>query len=204
MLHPRHITIHRAMLVLLIMLCSCSRGSAPQATTPQLLLNDTGLYPRLIRLASNDAANGRILASVVSFSGNNGMGLIYESNDGGISFRRVGVIADPEAAGGQGLCCATLYELPRAVGSLAAGTLLWAASVGQDESNRRMALRIWTSTDQGRRWDYLSSCAEETSNRGLWEPEFSVAADGHWYAIIPLKLAACTARRSCRCAHMMA
>ncbi len=165
-------------MIFLLFLCACSQSRTPTSTTPQLLLDDTGLYPRLLRLAHNDTANGHILASVVSFAGNNGMGLIFESTDGGVSFQRVGIVADPDAAGGQGLCCATLFELPRTVGSLAEGTLLWAASVGQDEPNRRMALRIWTSTDQGRTWAYLSNCALETSNDGLWEPEFSVAADG--------------------------
>ena len=164
--------------LLLIILAACGGAPPVVATSPQLLVNATGLYPRLIRLEHSGAANGRILASIVSFSGNNGMGLIYASADGGASFTRTGVIADPEAAGGQGLCCATLFELPQPVGSLAAGTLLWAASVGQDAANRRMRLRIWASQDQGQSWAYLSACAEARNGGGLWEPEFSIAADG--------------------------
>lgn len=138
----------------------------------------TGLYPRAIRLEHNGSANGRVLASVVTFNGNNGVGAIHESTDGGATFRQVGSVADPESSGGQGLCCATLFELPRQVGSLAPGTLLWAASSGQDEQNRRMALRVWRSGDVGRTWSYLSTCATATGTGGLWEPEFSVAADG--------------------------
>ncbi|MEV1011575.1 RICIN domain-containing protein [Streptomyces sp. NPDC049881] len=143
-----------------------------------LLRDGTGLYPRAVRLAHNGAANGRILASVVTFAGNSGQGAIYESTDDGTTFQQVGTVADPESAGGQGLCCATLYELPRAVGQLPAGTLLWASSAGQDEADRRMALRIWASNDLGRTWSYLSSCATASGTGGLWEPEFSVAADG--------------------------
>ncbi|MFD8273158.1 RICIN domain-containing protein [Streptomyces flaveolus] len=152
-------------------------GSSVSATgTP--LGNGTGLYPRAVRLAHSGAANGRVLASVVTFDGNNGIGAVHESTDGGASFRQVGRVTDPESAAGQGLCCATLFELPRQVGALPAGTLLWAASAGQDEQNRRMALRIWRSGDVGRTWSYLSSCATATGTGGLWEPEFSVAADG--------------------------
>ncbi|MFB8085206.1 RICIN domain-containing protein [Streptomyces sp. NPDC055992] len=162
--------------------------SAPSATaasaTVGILANGTplgsgtGLYPRAIRLEHNGAANGRVLASVVTFNGNNGIGAIHESTDGGATFRQVGGVADPESAGGQGLCCSTLFELPRQVGTLAPGTLLWAASSGADEQNRRMALRVWRSNDVGRTWSYLSTCATANGTGGLWEPEFSVAADG--------------------------
>ncbi|WUT00540.1 RICIN domain-containing protein [Streptomyces sp. NBC_00708] len=162
--------------------------TAPSATTASatvgILANGTplgsgtGLYPRAIRLEHNGAANGRVLASVVTFNGNNGIGAIHESTDGGATFRQVGGVADPESAGGQGLCCSTLFELPRQVGALAPGTLLWAASSGADEQNRRMALRVWRSNDVGRTWSYLSTCATANGTGGLWEPEFSVAADG--------------------------
>ncbi|MFD0431479.1 hypothetical protein ACFQ60_42530 [Streptomyces zhihengii] len=64
------------------------------------------------------------------------------------------------------------------MGNLPAGTLLWASSAGQDEAGRRMALRVWRSNDVGRSWSYLSSCATAGNTGGLWEPEFSVAADG--------------------------
>ncbi|MYQ40950.1 exo-alpha-sialidase [Streptomyces sp. SID4921] len=152
-------------------------ASSPMATgTP--LRDGTGLYPRAIRLAHNGAANGRVLASVVAFDGNNGIGAIHESTDSGATFHEVGRVADPESAAGQGLCCTTLFELPRPVGALRAGTLLWASSAGQDETDRRMALRIWRSDDIGASWSYLSSCAVAGGTGGLWEPELSVAADG--------------------------
>lgn len=146
-----------------------------------LLRDGPGLYPRVIRLQHSGADNGRILASVVTFVGDgsgppDGVGAIYESTDGGSSFDQVGAVTDPEAADGQGLCCATLYELPRQIGDMPAGTLLWAASVGA--ADRPMALRIWKSNDLGRSWSYLSACATAQNTRGLWEPEFSIAADG--------------------------
>ncbi|GAB2665049.1 sialidase family protein [Kribbella swartbergensis] len=147
------------------------------AATGQLLRNDTGLYPRAIRLEHSGTANGRILAGVVTFVGNaDGIGAIYESTNAGASFTQVGTVDDPEAADGQGLCCATLFELPSPVGAMPAGTLLWAASVGA--SDRPMSLRIWKSSDVGRTWSYLSSCATAPNAGGLWEPEFTIAKDG--------------------------
>ncbi|MET9253968.1 RICIN domain-containing protein [Streptomyces sp. NPDC003717] len=157
-----------------------ARPAAPAvaAATGTPLRDGTALYPRAVRLAYSGAANGRVLASVVTFEGDSGVGAVHESTDGGAHFREVGRIGDPESAGGRGLCCATLFELPRQIGALPAGTLLWAASAGQDVPDRRMALRVWRSNDVGRTWSYLSSCATAPGTGGLWEPEFSVAADG--------------------------
>lgn len=153
-------------------------GTSSVASTGTPLREGTGLYPRAVRLAHSGSANGRVLASVVTFDGDNGLGSIHESTDDGATFRQVGSVRDPESTSGQGLCCATLFELPRPVGALPAGTLLWASSAGQDEADRRMALRVWRSNDLGRSWSYLSTCATASGTGGLWEPEFSVAADG--------------------------
>ena len=154
--------------------------SASDLPTPKVLRDDTGLYPRVIRLSHSGGANGRLLASVaVPPEGDQpGLGAIYESRDGGRSFSAtpVGSVRDPQAA--QGLCCTTLFELPARMGDNPAGTLLWAASVGQNAPERRMSLPVWKSLDQGRHWSQLSSCAAAHSSGGLWEPAFSVAANG--------------------------
>lgn len=139
---------------------------------------DVGLYPRLIRLAHTGADNGTILASVVTFDGNNGLGAIYESRDEGETFTRVGTVADPESAGGKGLCCASLYELPRQVGDMPAGTLLWASDAGQDSgAERRMTIRIWRSADRGRTWSLLATPAVAANDKGMWEPEIQLSGD---------------------------
>lgn len=142
------------------------------------LTAETALYPRVIRLEHNGAANGRLLMSYVAFPGGAyGEGHVVESTDEGLTWSTapVGVVRDTSA---HGLCCSTLYELPAGAGALPAGTLLWAASVGQDQSGRRMALRVWKSGDVGRTWSYLSSCANAPNSGGLWEPEFSMTASG--------------------------
>lgn len=152
------------------------RDAGPDATG-QLLRPDTGLYPRAIRLQHSGDADGRIMAGVVTF-GAQGIGAIYESTDEGATFSQVGTVTDPDAA--TGLCCATLYELPRQVGALPAGTLLWAASIGQDQARpaRRMQIDAWASTDHGRTWSRLATIATAQNDWGLWEPEFTVTPDG--------------------------
>ncbi|MCP2265764.1 sialidase family protein [Promicromonospora thailandica] len=142
------------------------------------LMDGVALYPRAVRLAHSGAANGTIVASVVTFDGDVGHGAIFTSTDDGRTFERTGTVSDPGAT--KGLCCSTLYELPRQVGDLAAGTLLWSASVGQqeDESTRRMTLPVWASADQGRTWEHVSTAATAPGGKGLWEPELAVTPDG--------------------------
>lgn len=145
--------------------------------TGKLLRNGTGLYPRVVRLAHSGTANGQLVASVVDFDAAGGVGVIYRSTDDGATFTEIGQIHDPAAS--SGLCCSTLYELPRQIGQLPAGTLLWAASAGQDGgTNRRMAIDMWQSQDHGVTWSALPPCATAPNNGGLWEPELSVDNQG--------------------------
>ncbi|PWH07109.1 exo-alpha-sialidase [Brachybacterium endophyticum] len=166
-------------------------GAAPTGVSPtaedrppQNLLDGLGFYPRVIRLAHNGEADDRLLASVVTFGGadnSEGSGAILESTDGGAMFTQVGSVSDEATTGGEGLCCATLYELPRAIGDLPEGTLLWSSSVGADlggADGRRMTIRVWSSTDLGRTWERIAITHSATNGGGLWEPEFAVADDG--------------------------
>ncbi|CAN5156565.1 hypothetical protein BH11MYX1_BH11MYX1_01840 [soil metagenome] len=150
---------------------SVETAPEPVATDPALLVPGTGLYPRVIRTTS-----GVIVASVVTLAG----GTILKSIDDGMSFSVIGHINnDPAAA--TGLCCATLYELPQAVGTLAAGTLLWAASIGGPTPSQPMKIIAWSSSDGGQTWNLLPTIATAgvvRSRGGLWEPEFSQLADG--------------------------
>jgi hypothetical protein len=159
---------------------SASEVTATSSTTSGTLLRSSvGLYPRLVRLAHSGSADGTIVASVVTFDGNTGLGAIYASHDDGQTFTQIGTVADPASSDGKGLCCATLYELPRRVGVLPAGTLLWASSAGQDcGTDRRMSIRIFASRDHGHTWAYLATPAVAPNNFGLWEPEFSVSTTG--------------------------
>lgn len=158
---------------------SAGAAERPAASERTLLIPDVGLYPRGIRLQHSGSANGRIIASVTTFTARGGEAAIFESVDEGASFNRIASLPVSQRNGQTGLCCGTLYELPRAVGDLPRGTLLYAGSVGQNAGpERRMDLDIWHSRDHGRTWTFLSTCASASNSGGLWEPEFSIAADG--------------------------
>jgi hypothetical protein len=153
--------------------CSSAATTAPPAkvastlTNTGTLLRQSTLYPRAIRLAHGPAVtNGQVVAST--------NGVIFRSLDNGTNFNIVGQV--PTASGSTERCCATLYELPKSVGTLAAGTLLSAASylLGTVPS-----IEVYISTDAGTTWSYSSTPATRGgTNHGLWEPEFEVAADG--------------------------
>jgi Ricin-type beta-trefoil lectin domain-like len=137
-----------------------------QAATGTFLPNST-LYPRLVRLAhGSPAVNGEIVAST---NGN-----IFLSTNGGSSFNFLGTV--PTQSGSTERCCGTLYEVPQTVGSLQAGTLLYAASYFAGSTP---AIEVYTSTDQGNSWAYSSMPVEGgDSSHGLWEPQFEIADDG--------------------------
>ncbi|SFJ17173.1 hypothetical protein SAMN05421835_103298 [Amycolatopsis sacchari] len=161
---------------MLVLVAVTLAGIAPpaQAATRERLA--VGSYPRVVRL-SHGPYQGRIVAAVSGWDGGGPVAPVFESTDEGRSFRRIGEIRD--SGGGRGECCGTLYELPRQVGRLRAGTLLWAASYGQDDGpERRMSLRVWASRDGGRHWSFLSEAARSHNHDGIWEPEFTVDAGG--------------------------
>jgi len=153
------------------------------AQTRTALSNATALYARVIRLSynSNPSKNGGLVASVAAFPGGRAEEDIYASANG-TSFTQIGTIHDADFAGG--LCCGTLFELNRQVGNLAAGTLLWAGSLGQSSTTQPMQIKIYQSSDQGTTWSYLSNCTTAPGVHsavgvdGLWEPEFTIATDG--------------------------
>lgn len=69
----------------------------------------------------------------------------------------------------------------RAVGPLAAGTILLSASSVCNNDRGRMAdmqLQLYTSTDGGRTWQYCSTVAEGTAEVPVWEPHLHILDDG--------------------------
>jgi hypothetical protein len=154
-------------------------GPGRRQAEPSLLSDNVSMYPRGVRLQHSGAANGRIVASVTTFTDRGGEAAIFQSDDDGRSFEQIASVPVSEHNGQEGLCCGTLFELPQPVGDLPEGTLLYSASIGQDAGpDRRMDLDIWQSQDAGHTWSYLSACASAPNRGGLWEPEFSIDADG--------------------------
>lgn len=156
-----HLPLRLGLLLVLSALC----GHAATGT----LLPDSTSYPRLVRIMHGPApANRHILA--------NTNGKIFLSKDDGKSFTLLTEV--PIRPGTKLRCCEALYELSQSVGTLPAGTLIFAASVkiGNDP-----AIDLYTSSDQGAHWAYHSTPVSgfgEKGRGGLWEPEFTIAKDG--------------------------
>ncbi|PRY36905.1 sialidase family protein [Umezawaea tangerina] len=166
----------RRSLALAVLIAIALPCTATAATGGVPVSQDSALYPRAVSLAHNGSANGRVLLTTTGFPSAGPVGAISESVDGGSTYRRVGSVSDDTAA--TGLCCTTLFELPQRIGALAEGTLLWVGSTGQNGTDRRMALRVWRSTDVGRTWTLLSTAVRAGGTGGLWEPELSVDSSG--------------------------
>jgi len=165
---------------------TCAAVAPVAQTLPQgatLLDNEYAYYPRVIRLEHSGARNGTIIASVVRKNANHDhdwVGHLVQSSDNGLTFSPLGDVDDPTGVDGSGMCCQTLFELPVAIGAMPAGTLLWAASFGGNVvTQRRMAQRVWQSSDSGKTWSFLSTISTTATTAGTWEPEFTVSADGH-------------------------
>jgi hypothetical protein len=145
-------------------------GGCPAKVGDGVSLENSTFYPRLVELSHGPSSvNGEIIAST---NGN-----IFRSTNSGLTFTFLDTV--PTISGSIEDCCATLYELPQTVGSLQAGTLLFAGSYYVGTA---MAIEVYTSTDQGQTWNYLNTPVAGGSNtspgHGLWEPQFEVADDG--------------------------
>jgi len=159
-------------------------GLVPAAASPpgaSLIFDGPGAYPRVVRLAHSGGFNGRLIASVNSNVDGDGVGLFFESRDGGRTFQQVGAIAEPDGARGRGQCCGALFELPRRLGVMPPGTLLWADTTGWEvpPGERHVKQRLWRSIDHGRNWTFLADVALSPNQYNAWEPEISMASDGH-------------------------
>lgn len=141
-------------------------------------LSESTLYPRLIRLHH---APGSLQHTILAKTGNK----LFRSFDEGRTFTYLTTVPTAELAAGdpgsgrkdlnKERCCSTIFELPRRIGHFKAGTLLYSGSFF---SGGIPAIEIYTSTDQGAHWKYLSTPLKSgDDHHGLWEPEFTTAKD---------------------------
>lgn len=153
---------------LLICLVSggCVDAGSTATATGRQIEGSTG-YPRIVRLLDPAGVfNNRLLASSNA--------KLFESDDHGTTWRLVSRV--PPVTGLTMRCCETIYALLKPIGTLSAGTLLFAASY---LVHGIPAIGIFTSHDQGRNWTYRGAPIVRGADRhGLWEPEFAIAADG--------------------------
>ena len=138
-------------------------------------LPNSTYYPRLVRLAhGSSATNGTIVASTDgNISVSTGAPV---STNGTLQWTFTGTVPSQY---GYHLGSGTLYELPQTVGTLQAGTLLYAATYYYG-SGRSTAIEVNTSTDGGQTWNYSSMPVSGGGyvGHGFWEPQFTVANDG--------------------------
>ena len=157
-------------------------GRTPAAAGEKLA--DGQAYVTLLRLSHQPDAsrNGRILIALEE-NGMKGIPL-YESTDEGATWRFAEHAVDTTQKDNDRCNLhwqPHLAEVPRTVGSLAAGTvLLSASSVCNDERGRmaQMQLQLWGSTDAGKTWQYRGAIADGTAALPVWEPNLQILDDG--------------------------
>jgi BNR-Asp box repeat len=103
---------------------------------------------------------------------------IYESTDRGKTWKHLSSVKDTQ--NGWGLKWnPQIYELPRKLGNLEAGTLLMAGlSISPNYVTTHMKVELYKSNDRGRTWSYLSTMYSQPWNNGIddgkghnyWEP----------------------------------
>lgn len=143
-------------IVLSIILFICSASFAQT-----MMADKVAYYPRVVRLQ-----NGSLIASF----DNHNNGVFYESKDNGKTWDSVSSIKESTPPRN---CCSELYEVPKQLNKLEAGTLFWATSVGTDRTPRTdCSIRIYKSEDRARTWQFYSTAVE--GKIGLWEAEFIV------------------------------
>jgi len=179
-MHRTPLSLLRIWTLLLLAACGDKEATrvdegAVAATESSIIVGRTafpeefGTYPRLIRLTAHPTAAGALIATFESKGA--GGAAIYRSDDDGASWRFITKFSDPTPPR---FCCSTLYELPTAMGTLPAGTLLWATSAGVPDTG--MSIRVWRSLDVGATWQHFGTVT--SARAGLWEPEFEVDALG--------------------------
>lgn len=112
---------------------------------------------------------------------------IYQSTDSGNSWKLISNVYDKE----YGLLRTSqpcLYELPKQVGDMPAGTILLAGNIFDDDPYKQSRIVIYKSLDSGKTWSFLSEvdnggpCTYDPSvtstTTTVWEPFLNLSKDG--------------------------
>jgi hypothetical protein len=151
-----------------------SRGSQTMYTPPSNAPSPGSLYPRALRLQYSGSSNGTMLATFEQSTSGTPVFPIYRSTDNGNTWSRISAVADTRNGWGM-RWEPDLYELPTAIGTYPAGTILAAGdSVPGDRSATK--IDMYASTDHGLTWSFVSNIAiggPAYSTNGytpVWEP----------------------------------
>lgn len=137
-------------------------------------------YSRILCLKNNGSNNGTLLVTGDQHSWVRGEQVwpIYRSTDGGSSWTHISDVKDA-TFGTNRKGEPMLYELPKAVGALAAGTLLLAGNLVPDDKSSTQIV-IYKSTNLGASWTYLSTVdtggpfeydrSPSSTTSTIWEP----------------------------------
>jgi len=147
-------------------------GPSVMYTPPSGAPAPGALYARAMQ-----ASNGKMYATFEQYTTGVSVFPIYESTNNGQSWTKVGDVKDTHKGVGM-RWEPQLYELPQAIGSMAAGTLLCAGLVLPYDRSF-CEIDLYMSTDSGRTWTYVSTVAEgkvaTPGNDPVWEPFLLVA-----------------------------
>jgi len=155
-------------------------GGSPAGTT----------YAKNIVLKHNGSSNGTQIVTFDQLVLVNGKQVypIYRSTDNGNTWTHVtDVIPSTVFSSLTRTAQPFLYEVPRATGGLAEGTLLLAGMI-MPENRSSSTLVLYKSTDRGSTWSYLSTIdsggpatydpSPSSTTTTVWEPSLAVDANG--------------------------
>lgn len=154
-------------------------------------------YSRIICLKNSGSSNGTLLCTfdqlkkvTVMVNGNKvskQVYPIYQSTDSGNRWKLISNVYDKE----YGLLRTSqpcLYELPKQVGDMPAGTILLAGNIFDDDPYKQSRIVIYKSLDSGKTWSFLSEvdnggpCTYDPSvtstTTTVWEPFLNLSKDG--------------------------
>ncbi|SET32311.1 RICIN domain-containing protein [[Clostridium] polysaccharolyticum] len=130
------------------------------------------LYARAIQ-----ASSGKMYATFEQYTTGVSVFPIFQSIDNGASWKKAGEVKDTHKNVGM-RWEPHLYELPEAVGSMPAGTLLCAGLVLPYDRSF-CEIDLYKSNDEGKNWTYVSTIAEGKAawpgGDPIWEPCLLVA-----------------------------
>lgn len=164
-----------ALILLVCLLAVSSLGFASSSGTSlygPVGTNEVANYARVIRLQHNGANNGTLLATFEHGfpNGTASYLVIRKSTDDGATWSTLSTV--PEPNGWPIMWQPFLFELPKAVGSYPAGTILLAEnSLPSNTNNTLTCFYLFSSTDQGATWSGGTQIdTGGGAGAGIWEP----------------------------------
>jgi hypothetical protein len=149
-------------------------GPSTMYAPPPSVPKPGSLYPRAVQLHHAGSQNGIMLATFEEYSKGTPSFPIYRSTNGGATWSVFSHMTDTEN-GWDMRFQPFLYELPEALGSMPAGTILcFGNSIPADSSQTR--LEMYKSLDHGARWFFVSHIATggvanpNGTQDPVWEP----------------------------------